>query len=557
VAAYREICGDKPLISGETGYHNAVGYGGQPGVSERATAKYMPRLILEHLRRGFVRTYFYELFDQRTDPKDMEQNFGLVRHDGSPKLQFNALQSFIALLSDRGPAFTPGSLSFTLSGDTTDVYTMLFQKRDGRFYLAVWQGVNSFDTRTNKDIEPTPKAVTVTFAKSMGTVHTYLPTFDQGTTPRQSYHNTRSIDLSVPDHLLILEIDPKRSSNAAANVDQKAPMERSYWVHASLGLFTQRGYFGPQFPATDPPTQAEVTQAAHLLTGAYAANRLYLIYHKEMPIEDAIRVFGWWRATCPKQVELVPALVLRMYDRAQTPVFTTGELQRLCATSLLELNPTHAAVYDIYANRDQGASLKLLAKTYPKGLIRLGIQPGEHVASPFISAVEDTWSGMCHGTRNAEDWSTPGFGSETLRSWAVERNHSSAPIVPIAWNLIVVAWDYRATERGGYPGYDDADKNMPLPEGRNRLATTLIRNTAFVPWLRGFSCDLYILNENSRTDRHDGKSGAFYASLKQGKPYSGYFAAPFKEITQIYREMAEEDLGFGPIRFVPAYRSDL
>jgi len=121
----------------------------------------------------------------------------------------------------------------------------------------------------------------------------------------------------------------------------------------------------------------------------------------------------------------------------------------------------------------------------------------------------------------------------------------------------VVAWDYRATERGGYPGYDDADKNMPLPEGRNRLATTLIRNTAFVPWLRGFSCDLYILNENSRTDRHDGKSGAFYASLKQGKPYSGYFAAPFKEITQIYREMAEEDLGFGPIRFVPAYRSDL
>ena len=32
--------------------------------------------------------------------------------------------------------------------------------------------------------------------------------------------------------------------------------ERSYWVHASLGLFTQRGYFGNGYPATEPPTRA-------------------------------------------------------------------------------------------------------------------------------------------------------------------------------------------------------------------------------------------------------------------------------------------------------------
>ncbi len=208
VAAYRLICGEKPLVSGETGYHNAVGYGGQPGVSERAAAKYMPRLILEHLRRGFVRTYFYEFYDQRVDPKDLEQNFGMVHHDGSPKLQFSAIKSFISLLSDKGVPFKPGSLTCVLSGDTADVYTMLFQKRDGRFFLALWQGVNSFDTQTNKDLEQPSKLLTITFTKPFASIKTYLPSV-AGTTLQSRTANSKTLTVQVPDHLLILELDSK------------------------------------------------------------------------------------------------------------------------------------------------------------------------------------------------------------------------------------------------------------------------------------------------------------------------------------------------------------
>ena len=109
--------------------------------------------------------------------------------------------------------------------------------------------------------------------------------------------------------------------------------------------------------------------------------------------------------------------------------------------------------------------------------------------------------------------------------------------LPVVWNLIVVAWDYAVPGRGGYPGYDDAEKNMPLPAGRNRLAQRLIREAAQPAVFGGFSSDLYILNENSRSAAHDGKEGAFYQTLKRGEEYRGYYAQPLQEIAAIYREL--------------------
>jgi hypothetical protein len=166
------------------------------------------------------------------------------------------------------------------------------------------------------------------------------------------------------------------------------------------------------------------------------------------------------------------------------------------------------------------------------------VQPSEAVAPPFVAAVQDTWSGFCHGSRNQADWLQPGFGAETLRNWVEARNLEAKPTV---WNLIVVAWDYKATARGGYPGYDDAEKNMPLPAGRNLLGSALITKTASHNNLAGFSSDLYILQENSRTTVHDGKRNSFYQTLREGKEYQGYYAVPFHEITRIFCEMEKKE----------------
>jgi hypothetical protein len=42
------------------------------------------------------------------------------------------------LLADPGPAFSAGSLEYSLSGDLKDVEHLLLQKRNGTFFLAIW-----------------------------------------------------------------------------------------------------------------------------------------------------------------------------------------------------------------------------------------------------------------------------------------------------------------------------------------------------------------------------------------------------------------------------------
>lgn len=325
---------------------------------------------------------------------------------------------------------------------------------------------------------------------------------------------------------------------AVGDVSPGAParLERSYWLHASLGPVVQRGYWGPAFPRTEPPDRNQVDRAAQLLAGHYAANRLYLIYHREVPWAQAERVFQWWCDAAPPAVELVPALVLKMYDRPATPVFTQPEVHRLAEFFARKLHCRRVAVYDVAKGRDQGPELGELARWFPGRLIRLGLQPGEGLPVPLVAGVEDTWSAFCHGTRNVEDWSTPGFGAQTLRDWVQARN---AGTHPITWNLISVAWDYRVTARGAYPGYDDAARNQPLPAGRNRLGVQLIRKTARSDVLAGVSSDLFILHENSRSPAHDGPAGAFYTTLKAGRPYQGYYSSALDEIAAIYRQLRD------------------
>ena len=313
---------------------------------------------------------------------------------------------------------------------------------------------------------------------------------------------------------------------------QVRKLERSYWLHASLGESTQKGYWGLDYRATPPPSSVEVANAARLLTKDYGASRLYLIYHAEMPVEDAVRIFGWWRKNCPKDVEIVPALVLRMYDQPGTPVFSPVELRTLCH-AFKRINPERVAVYDIYPNRDQGPGLDVLYDEYPHGLLRVGLQPGETLPIRYTGAAEDTWSAFCHGKTNA-DWSAPGFGAETLRKWVAERNAGNRRV---SWDLITVAWDYSVTQRGEYPGYDDAEKNMPLPPGRNRLALQEILGSAVPDRLLGFSSDLFILHANSASRKHDGPEGTFYGCLKRGERYRGYYAAPLDEIAALYGDL--------------------
>ena len=146
----------------EGGYSN---YSGDIPASTIAT--YLPRYLMENFS-GFnsytgadsptgsaaptpvTRTYLYDFYDQCADATNPQCNYGLVYNISSTntvnnrltwKPQGIALRNLLALMSDTGgTTFTPGSLTFTYSGDPAgSLRIFVFQRQDGSYILALWQ----------------------------------------------------------------------------------------------------------------------------------------------------------------------------------------------------------------------------------------------------------------------------------------------------------------------------------------------------------------------------------------------------------------------------------
>jgi hypothetical protein len=179
LSAAAENSGTKPVQVTETGYHNGVnGTVGHQPASEKASGIYMPRLFLENFRRGTTsRSFSYELMDQRDDPSktDIEAAFGLLRNDFSKKPAATAIERLIGLLSDRGPRFTPDSLSYSLEGAPSTARQLLLQKRDGSFYLVLWNRVSVWDQSDRADTNPADVAVTVKLGQPIASAEIFEP----------------------------------------------------------------------------------------------------------------------------------------------------------------------------------------------------------------------------------------------------------------------------------------------------------------------------------------------------------------------------------------------
>lgn len=201
------VTGTKPIFATETGYHNARNaQSGHKYTPESVEARYLPRLFLYHFNRGVVRSYTYELFDQGTSLSDPEQNYGLLRVDNTPKPAFHALKNLIALLKDPGTGFTPGSLCYTLSGQTANVHHTLLQKRNGTFYLILWTSAERWQPDAGVETEIPNQTVTLNLATPIVSGNTYLPL--NGTNALSIHFNPDQITLSVSDSPLVIELRP-------------------------------------------------------------------------------------------------------------------------------------------------------------------------------------------------------------------------------------------------------------------------------------------------------------------------------------------------------------
>jgi hypothetical protein len=203
--------GGKPIASTENGYWNDRNLA--DSVPQIVSGKYMPRMLLEHYRNGIVRTYIYELCDYSLPaPANVSSSYGLLNADGSPKPAFTAVQNLLALLADPGSALSPAQLHFTLSNNDSNVHQMVFQKRDGSYYVALWIELPSYY----------PNAQTAGFTNTQSvTIHVSDPVYlsnvhqwndDGSVTHTPGVTKGSASTVLVSDKLVILEYVPGATS---------------------------------------------------------------------------------------------------------------------------------------------------------------------------------------------------------------------------------------------------------------------------------------------------------------------------------------------------------
>jgi hypothetical protein len=201
----------KPVMITESGY-------GTDAVVDRTVTpevqmKYVPRLLLLHMKAGIRRTYIYQFADYGNDGFGA---FGLLAKDGAEKPAYRELSHLLNEMNDRGPSGPPVSLSLSLNGQTQDLVSAVFQKSDGSYRLVAWLEKPSYDTKANKPLQvPTQRANLI---MPTGYKVRRLWTFDSSGNEQTQPLPSAPITFDVGDNLTILDIAADERPNPPTRV---------------------------------------------------------------------------------------------------------------------------------------------------------------------------------------------------------------------------------------------------------------------------------------------------------------------------------------------------
>jgi hypothetical protein len=210
IAAAKLLDPADPVQITETNYYTAVDtmeWGGG-GVTEAVQAKFNLNLLMDAAKGGVARTYLYELFDNNLSPTTtVEGSLGLFHSDGSPKAAATAIHNLGVILADtaaNATSFTTSALDVAVTGLSATGKTLLMQKADGDYSLAIWAEPDIWNEQTRTAIDAPSQSVTVTLGKAAGAITVYDPL--TGTSAIASAADANSITVKVTDHPLIIDI---------------------------------------------------------------------------------------------------------------------------------------------------------------------------------------------------------------------------------------------------------------------------------------------------------------------------------------------------------------
>ena len=291
----------KPWVITETGYENALNWNlpSAPGynansyhyLSELASGKYYSVLFMEQFKRGAKRVYGYEFADGNTlDQTHNESNFGLIHTDGTPKPAFTAIKNTIGILKDTGASFTPSPLTYTLSGDVSGISNALYQRSDGHYFLALWQGISKgvcYDFPNFTDLPADSQTVKIVLPFVSPAVSVYQPLVSGSAI--YTYTNADTITVQVPDHLLLIEVVPAGGAGAMvrpvavsgiSSMKVVSPLSKS-GVHVTLNasekqkgflsVYNSAGALLAKYPVVAEKGDNNYDLGCKLVSGVYVA----------------------------------------------------------------------------------------------------------------------------------------------------------------------------------------------------------------------------------------------------------------------------------------------
>ena len=201
------VAGTRPMAATETGY--TTNPSTNIGIPPDVAGLYAPRLFLEQWRSGTTRSFDYELVDEGLD--DTERHYGLLDADIRPKPGLLALSALIAELADPAPAFAAGSLPLSIESPSDDVHSVLFEKSDRTFTLAIWREAPCYDVPSRTYIAVAPVQTTIRIGQKLGS-HVTVKTFDDLGALNSGRTSTGNvISLAVSDHVSLVSFKARET----------------------------------------------------------------------------------------------------------------------------------------------------------------------------------------------------------------------------------------------------------------------------------------------------------------------------------------------------------
>jgi serralysin len=201
----------KPNVITEGGWWTApavASYGIPAGVPQTIQAKLELSFLLDNYALGVTRTFLYELFDEDADPTgtNFEDHFGLFTSTGAAKSFATALHNTQAILADSGTLSSLGSLSYTLTGMPTTGHSLVLERSDGTFILAVWNDAAIWNNTSYVPITVSSSTITLTPSVTTRSLNVYDPLVG---TSSVTTSTRGSIQFSLSDHPVFVFVSSK------------------------------------------------------------------------------------------------------------------------------------------------------------------------------------------------------------------------------------------------------------------------------------------------------------------------------------------------------------